>query len=101
MVQLPAEVNEGQPERQGENPTSIAKETGGAHIDAETTNPHSYLREIADELRSSYEPGYYPSNPLKDNTFRKLVIRLEAVGLDPARKNRLFHSPCALSLSAF
>lgn len=46
----------------------IAKETGGSHIDAETTDPHTYVREIADDLPGSYEMGYR-SNPSKDSTF--------------------------------
>jgi Ca-activated chloride channel homolog len=33
----------------------IAKETGGTQIDAETTDPHTYFRQIAVELRTSYE----------------------------------------------
>ena len=71
----------------------IAKETGGAHIDAETTDPHTYFREIVDELRSSYELGYYPSNPLKDNTFRKLVIRPKQSGLTVRAKTGYFIRP--------
>jgi Ca-activated chloride channel family protein len=53
----------------------IAKETGGAHIDAETTDPHTYFRQIAEELRTSYELAYYPTNSGKDETLRKIVIR--------------------------
>jgi Ca-activated chloride channel homolog len=53
----------------------IAKETGGRHIDAETTDPRTYFRQIADELRSSYELAYYPSRPVTDDTFRKITIR--------------------------
>ena len=53
----------------------IAKETGGRHFDAKAINPHAYLHEIADELRTSYELAYYPSRPIKDDTFRKIVIR--------------------------
>lgn len=53
----------------------IAKETGGAHIDAESTDPHTYFREIAEQLRASYQLAYYPTNPIKDNTFRKLKIQ--------------------------
>ena len=40
----------------------LAKETGGAHIDAESTDPHTYFRQIAEELRTSYELAYYPTN---------------------------------------
>jgi Ca-activated chloride channel family protein len=53
----------------------IAKETGGQHIDAETTDAKTYFREIAEELRSAYELAYYPSNPTRDDTFRKIAIR--------------------------
>ena len=44
-------------------------------FDAEAVDPHTYFRQIAEELRSSYELAYYPSNPIKDDSFRKIVIR--------------------------
>jgi Ca-activated chloride channel homolog len=53
----------------------IAKETGGVHIDAQKTDPHEYFRQIAEELRTSYELAYYPTNRAKDDTFRKIVIK--------------------------
>ena len=53
----------------------IAKETGGAVFDAEVIDPHTYFRQISDELRNSYDLAYYPSNPIKDDSFRKIVIR--------------------------
>lgn len=53
----------------------IAKETGGAHIDAQKTDPHDYFRQIAEELRTSYELAYYPANRAKDDSFRKIVIK--------------------------
>lgn len=71
----------------------IAKETGGAHIDAEATDPHTYFREIADELRSSYELGYYPNNPPRDNTFRKIVIRTKQSDLTVRAKTGYFTRP--------
>ncbi len=40
----------------------IAKETGGAHINTETTDPHTYFQLIAEELRTSCELAYYPTN---------------------------------------
>jgi len=36
----------------------ISKETGGAHIDAQKTNPHHYIGQIPEELRTSYELAY-------------------------------------------
>ena len=68
----------------------IAKETGAAHIDAETTDPHTYFRQIAEELRTSYELGYYPADPMKDDTFRKIVIRPKQTGLKIRAKTGYF-----------
>jgi Ca-activated chloride channel family protein len=68
----------------------IAKETGGAHIDAETTDAHIYFREIAEELRTSYELGYYPTNGGKDETFRKVVVRAKREGLSVRSKTGYF-----------
>jgi Ca-activated chloride channel family protein len=59
----------------------VAKETGGQHIDAEATDPETYFRQIAEELRSSYELAYYPSNPIRDDTFRKIAIRPKMAGI--------------------
>jgi len=59
----------------------MARETGGQHIDAEITAPETYFGEIAEELRSSYELAYYPSNPMRDDTFRKIAIRPKRPGV--------------------
>ena len=68
----------------------FARETGGAHIDAKSTDPHTYFRQIADELRSSYELGYYSSNPKRDNTFRKIVITPKSATLTVRAKTGYF-----------
>ena len=68
----------------------IAKETGGMHIDAEQTDPHTYFRQIADELRTSYELGYYPTNGRKDDAFRKVVVRAKRTGLVVRSKTGYF-----------
>jgi Ca-activated chloride channel family protein len=68
----------------------VARETGGAHIDAETTDPHTYFRQIAEELRTSYELGYYPTDPLKDDSFRKIVIRPKREGVSVRAKTGYF-----------
>jgi Ca-activated chloride channel homolog len=68
----------------------IAKETGGAAIDAEVTDPHTYFRQIAEELRTSYELAYYPNNADKDATFRKVVIRPKQAGLKIRSKTGYF-----------
>ncbi len=68
----------------------IAKETGGQAIDAETTDPKTYFQQIAEELRTSYELAYYPTNPLPDDTFRKIVIRSKQSGLTVRSKTGYF-----------
>ena len=68
----------------------VAKETGGAHIDAEETDPHTYFRQIAEELRTSYEVAYYPTNRAKDDSFRKIVIRTRVEGVRVRAKTGYF-----------
>jgi Ca-activated chloride channel family protein len=68
----------------------IAKETGGAVFDTEVVDPHTYFRQIGEELRSSYDLAYYPSNPIKDDSFRKIVIRPKQDGLKVRSKTGYF-----------
>jgi Ca-activated chloride channel family protein len=68
----------------------VARETGGAHIDAETTDAHVYFRQIAEELRTSYELAYYPTDPLKDDSFRKIVIKPKREGVKVRAKTGYF-----------
>jgi len=68
----------------------IAKETGGAEFDAEVLDPHKYFRLIGEELRASYELGYYPSSPVADDSFRKISIRPKAAGLTVRAKTGYF-----------
>jgi len=68
----------------------IAKETGGAHIDAKTTDPEVYFQQIAEELRTSYELAYYRANGKKDESFRKIVVRPKQEGLKVRMKTGYF-----------
>jgi VWFA-related protein len=68
----------------------IAKETGGTAFDAEDIDPHTYFHQIGEELRSSYDLAYYPSNPVKDDSFRKIVIRPKQDGLRVRSKTGYF-----------
>src|SRR5882672_121465 len=68
----------------------VASETGGMHIDAEVTDPHTYFRQIAEELRTSYEVAYYPSNKAKDGRFRKIVIKPKREGIKVRAKTGYF-----------
>ena len=67
-----------------------ALETGGLHIDARETDPHEYFRRIAEELRTSYEIGYYPTNKSKDASFRKTVIKPKQDGITIRTKTGYF-----------
>jgi Ca-activated chloride channel family protein len=68
----------------------IARETGGAHIDAKTTDPKVYFQQIAEELRTSYELGYYPANGKRDDGFRKIAVRPKQDGLKVRMKTGYF-----------
>ena len=68
----------------------IARETGGAHYDAEHTDLPTTFRQIGEELRSSYELAYHTSNPTKDGTFRKIVVRAKRTGLTVRSKTGYF-----------
>jgi Ca-activated chloride channel homolog len=68
----------------------IAKETGAWNVDARETNPADYFRKIAEELRTMYEVGYYPANPMKDQSFRKIAIRPKADGMAIRSKSGYF-----------
>jgi len=54
------------------------------------TDPHTYFRQIAEELRTSYEVAYYPSNKAKDGTFRKIGIRVKGEGVKVRAKTGYF-----------
>jgi len=68
----------------------IAKETGGDQFDAEQTDPHGYFRLIGEELRHSYELAYYPTNAVRDDTFRKIVVRPKQQGFTVRCKTGYF-----------
>jgi len=70
----------------------IAKETGGLHINAANTEPDVYFQQIAEELRSSYDVGYYSTNKTKDDTFRKIAIRTNSPGVTIRSKTGYFAS---------
>jgi Ca-activated chloride channel family protein len=68
----------------------IAKETGGLHIDGTETAPDAYFQKIAEELRTTYVLTYYPTNKLKDDTFRKITIRSKLDGVTIRSKTGYF-----------
>ncbi len=68
----------------------IATETGGMHVDAKQTDPHEYFQRIAEELRTSYEVGYYPSGKNKDEGFRKISVKAKQDGIKIRTKTGYF-----------
>jgi len=68
----------------------VAKETGAWNVDAKEMNATEYFQKIAEELRTMYEIGYYPANPMKDDRFRKIVIRPKRDGVMIRAKSGYF-----------
>jgi len=68
----------------------IAKETGAWNVDGTKMEPAEYFGKIAEELRTMYEVGYYPANPMKDQSFRKIAIRPKTDGVTIRAKSGYF-----------
>jgi VWFA-related protein len=57
----------------------LTEETGGRVIVANSSKKlEQAFDEIAEELRSQYTVGYYPSNAAKDGKFRKIKVEMTA-----------------------
>jgi Ca-activated chloride channel family protein len=59
----------------------IARETGGSDFDARQKDLASHFREIGDDLRSSFELAYRPTDVANDASFHKIVIKSKRAGL--------------------
>jgi len=68
----------------------VAKETGAWNVDGTKMEPAEYFGKIAEELRTMYEVGYYPANPMKDQSFRKIAIRPKTDGVTIRAKSGYF-----------
>jgi len=68
----------------------VPRETGGADFDAEQGDIRAEFHEIGVELRASYELAYISTNPVRDGTFRKVVIRPKRPGLTVRSKTGYF-----------
>jgi len=64
----------------------IARETGGTDFDAAQGNVRAIFRQIANELRASYELAYVSTNTVRDGSFRKIAIRPRRAGLGARAK---------------
>jgi len=71
----------------------IARETGAADYDARQGDLAAWLREIKEELRSSYDLAYPSTNPTRDGSFRKINIRAKREGLVVRAKPGYFAQP--------
>ena len=53
----------------------MAEETGGRSIDVRNEKDlQKAFGEISEELRTQYTLGYYPTNPARDGTFRRIKV---------------------------
>jgi hypothetical protein len=48
---------------------------------ASAVAPETFFKQIAEELRNSFELAYYPQNPVDDGTFRKIKVRPKREGV--------------------
>jgi len=71
----------------------IARETGGADYDARSRGLEENFKQIGEQLRSSYELGYHSSNPVSDNSFHKIAIRIKQPGLTVRSKTGYYARP--------
>ncbi|HME10593.1 MAG TPA: VWA domain-containing protein [Bryobacteraceae bacterium] len=68
----------------------LALETGARAFDAAKGDLSDFFRQIGEELRSSYEIGYYSTNSAKDSSFRKISLRVKRPGLAARSKTGYF-----------
>ena len=59
----------------------LAENTGGQMLISSDGGLEEQFRRIADDLRASYEIGYYSTNPTPDGRFRQVEIRTKRPGL--------------------
>ena len=71
----------------------IARETGAADFDARQGDLAAWLREIGEELRSSYDLAYPSTHPIRDGSFRKITVRAKRAGLVVRAKTGYFAEP--------
>ena len=69
--------------------TRISHDTGGSDFDAQADDLRTSFREIAEQLRSSYELAYHATSG-GDGTFHKLVIRTRQPGYTVRTKTGYF-----------
>ena len=68
----------------------LALETGARAFDAAKSDLGDLYRQIGEELRSSYEIGYYSTNSSKESAFRKVSVRLKRPALTARTKTGYF-----------
>jgi Ca-activated chloride channel family protein len=71
----------------------IARETGGVDYDAQKEDVQALFRKLGEELRATYELAYQSSNPVRDESFRKIAIRVKRPDLKVRSKTGYFARP--------
>ncbi|GAC1636263.1 MAG: hypothetical protein NVS9B14_14780 [Candidatus Acidiferrum sp.] len=51
------------------------------------------FQQISEELRTFYTLSYYPTNPMKDENFRSIVVRPKVEGMKVSTKSGYFARP--------
>ncbi|HLJ44801.1 MAG TPA: VWA domain-containing protein [Bryobacteraceae bacterium] len=71
----------------------LAQDSGAADFDAREGNVRDYFKQIAEELRSSYELAYHSTNPTNDNVFRRIVVRPKVPDVKVRTKTGYYSRP--------
>lgn len=71
----------------------LARETGGTHYDAREGDLRKWFQEIGEELRATYELAYQSTNPARDGTFRKVVVRVTRPGVKVRARTGYYAAP--------
>jgi VWFA-related protein len=71
----------------------ISDETGGRTIPVRgTKNIDQAFDQLSEELRSQYTIGYYPTNPKRDGTYRKIKVDIQQPDMS-ALARRGYYAP--------
>lgn len=68
----------------------LSGQTGGRSFDVRSVSLKQAFAEISDDLRSLYEIAYQSTNPVRDGSYRKIVIQTSRPGLSVRARTGYF-----------
>lgn len=68
----------------------LSAQTGGRSFDVQAISLQQAFTEISNDLRSLYEIAYQSTNPVRDGSYRKIVIRVGQPGLNVRARTGYF-----------